>query len=392
MFEKEKIIQLLKYRRSFFLAMDKKSNQNSKYSFYGPGKLTPLFYDISTWDGSHAVCLRVCLSEMAVFYDEKVNKYYYSAIDASYLKHLAGISELESSLVINFVIPDRGKLVEVPIKASEVYEVLSKRTIFSSLLNFYKSRTGRIFIIEDICLFLFFIIFYGIFVFKPRSEARIAREKLEERRVYALTSGVRDIMDYDYQGRLVHEVCGVGSEDGIVEVFYKYDKKEKLISKESSDGKKNLYKYDGEGRLVSIKNESGLEAVYEYGEDGNLSLIKNFDGTTEECDFHNGRLSKRTLKSEEGKDRHNIYYKYDEYGNLIELSDVTREYRDYSLHYDWTYEYNSEGLKNFEQLEKVAINWGKNGGVRSNVMDEAWYMYDFYRDGTLKSVVKYYAD
>ena len=419
---KDEIKQILEYRRFFFLALDKKTSPASKYSFSTPQKLKPLFSDITKRDGTHATCLRVCLNEQTAYYDEEINKSYYSKITSSELERLCKISEAETSLMINFVIAGKN-IAEFPIKASEVFDILSKRTVFSSLKNFYKSHTGKMYIAEDIFLFIFFIIFYIGFVLKPRSEAKFAQESLEKRRQTALETGFKEVMDYDYQGRMFHkstitagesyaydenerlsgkiytkrltdkyyeydeagnlilerevftetteqkkwleESSDCKSTDGTIEVRYKYDKKGNLISSESTDGKKNLYKYDKEGRLVSMKTESGFESVYEYGEDGNLSLIKNSTGTTEEYRYFEDKLSSRKLKNEKGWDICNFYYEYDENGNLVEFSAIDRQdSRNKSLHRNWTYEYNSDGLKNFEKLENITMNWEKNGGIK----------------------------
>lgn len=447
---KDEIKQILEYRRFFFLALDKKTNPSSKYSFSTPQKLKPLFSDITTWDGTHATCLRVCLSEQTAYYDEEINKSYYSKITSSELERLCKISEAETSLMINFIMTGNNKLVEIPIKAGEVFEILSKRTVFSSLKNFYKSHTGKMYIIEDIFLFIFFIILYTAFVLKPRAEARFARENLEGRRLVTLESGLRDITDYDYQGRIFHESTtekdqmpaydedkrmigwiytkrlsdkyyeydtagnmilekevftetaeqqNWGKEpsepkttDGTIEIRYRYNKDGNLIFSESSDGKKNMYNYDEEGRLVSMKTESGAESIYEYDEEGNLSVVTNSDGITEKYKFNNGRVSKITVEDKQGKSLKTVYYNYDDNGNLVKVSNIRDDNWDIRTSEDRTYEYNSEGLRNYEIWEYVSINWKKTDGnsIKKARKDEAWYMYDFYRDGTIKQVIRYY--
>ena len=77
---------------------------------------------------------------------------------------------------------------------------------------------------------------------------------------------------------------------------------------------------------------------------------------------------------------------------MVKVSNIRDDNWDIRTSEDRTYEYNSEGLRNYEIWENVSINWKKTDGnsIKKTRKDEAWYMYDFYRDGTIKQVIRYY--
>ena len=171
--------------------------------------------------------------------------------------------------------------------------------------------------------------------------------------------------------------------------WYEYDGEGKIILEKSSGGteegeKITAYEYDETGRLLRKKITSGKEKdetvlEYNYDDDGNLLTIKNSKGGGEEYRYdRNGRVSSYETRNSKGHRDEFKYYNYDDRGNLISFHDNN------SKPEDWTYEYNSDNMLIYER--------GQHTTVEKVVYYERefWYMYDFYTNGNLKRIVKYF--
>lgn len=485
----EKIKEILTFKSQFFLAMDKKT-LNNKYSFTTNKKMRPLIFDTTFPDGKRVSCVKVTLTERSAAFCAEKNNEFFSEISRKDLLRLSKISEVDETFTILFAAGNS----EIPVKAAELVQILSKFNLFSALKNFYKTRIAKSSLFIDA---VFWIILLAVFYagkIEPAQKAKKEAQQLEQRRFRALASGNREVLEYSENGNLILEFL----ENGKFHEYKYYDEKGRLIRIESESGKEFLDYYGKDGvykRETSIKSERS----FEYNKNGALRLEKGkktqifynyddnfkpkgetFEDTLDEIryDYDSNGRKINTLKKirisgnmafdengnaldydsstsstawyeydEEGKllrekiregDSEEIFettYKYDENGNLVfvahadggsdlyrydsqgrlYLNEKRKKASDYyssastyytynkngtlkkldiSYHHSgkdsWIYIYNDDDCKIYEKMDKTDVDRLDYNKFHKHRLYESWFMYDFYYNGNIKRITRYF--
>ena len=180
---------------------------------------------------------------------------------------------------------------------------------------------------------------------------------------FNFSSTVKTWYEYDDTGNPLLKKSSDGTKEGESVTVYEYNQngmlvKEIITSGEQKDETVVDYKYNDAGNLLSVKNSNGSGAKYEYNSDGKLSYYEATDSKGHRIEFK--------------------YYKYDDRGNIISFHDRNSEPE------DWIFEYNSDNMLVYER--------GQNTDSEHVVYyeEEYWYMYDFYPNGNLKRIIRYF--
>ena len=358
--------------------------------------------EVENDDGKFDTCLRVCLTEKSAYWDEERNGQFYSRISADDLKKLCQLSKYDKALTIFFTVQDENNTVDIPLKAEEVEQILSKNDFLTRITNIYKTRQGKANILLDVILAGFFLFLYISLVVYPRYQEKKEIQQLEERRLKAWEWGFKEITFYDGYGRKVH-FTGDSSEytpmvhegddtyskkiNRITDKSWEYDSYGKLVYEkeefdETSENYKNFrhiddtvtkeiksaikYKYDSKGNLASVIYNDGSKVKFTCDENGNVlysesttgekiwntyneegkiisTINERGDKTTYEYD-EKGRLSKINYPDE-------TYEEYDYWNNSGKLYRNNVVCKEREKEYVLYYTYNDDGR--LEKIEKL---------------------------------------
>lgn len=143
--------------------------------------------------------------------------------------------------------------------------------------------------------------------------------------------GNKSTWNYDGYGNLTL------MENGNSQIVYEYDNKNNLTKKLLPNGEHINYEYDGHNRIVRVIYNNTDEEIYSWNSDNTLKTYTNREGNLHSYEYTNGLLTKYTdpagditqlLHYPSGRvskltrpDHSNIYYTYDEYGNLSSIAD-----------------------------------------------------------------------
>lgn len=367
----EKIKEILAFKRLFFLAMDKSRAKGERFSFINPQKMQPRFFEKALKDGKNVTGIKVCLNESAAHFGTNDDKEFYSAISRKDLLRLCKISELDPDFSIIFVIRNSDEAVDIPVRAAELIPILSRFNPLLALKNFYKTRLGRSYLLMEAIFLIVYGVFYYAAVIEPERKAEKERQNLEEHRLYALEKGVHEVREYDENGHLLSFE----------------------VNKERSEEELFFFTSEAVG-LSCLNEEAGKDVVCEYEQENpNLygKLIKRIypDESFEEFSYSSSdsrlcKYSKKHKKNDRDVEDYLEYYDYDSSGNLTRLVTYDKERRKKVV----TYTYDENQRRIYEKRERKDTNY--KGEFITTLQYEAWYMYDFYPDGKVKTVTKYY--
>ncbi len=441
-----KIMEILTFKRFFFLSMDKNNTKSGEKD-----RLYPLITQITNPDLTVSSGIKVCLSQASAWHEEKSRDEFYSQISRADLLKLCKSAELEPDFSVIFSVQNKYNDILLPFRAEELIPILSKRDILSAIKNFFKTGIGISYLVCYVIFFLFcayFLLFYKIspffkqWNFERRERATISRGHVEymnydengrllsvvnedDRHFWELfykndktyerwfAEKSEKTFEYDENGKLVHEKIvktrpelifdssknlveeipheTIRGEKDNSEIWYKYDKKGQNVSSAASDGKKTFYEYDKNGRLSSSKNDEGEVTEYEYDEKGRLIFKKKPKGNCEDYVYDSeGRIKEHNFRGDkDGLVYNRFAYKYDEKGNLSEKLEYTylgkkSLTRIKTICY---YNFDENGNKTYENLY---FYYPEKFFFKKSINSEAWFDYDFWPDGKIKRVTKYY--
>lgn len=189
------------------------------------------------------------------------------------------------------------------------------------------------------------------------------------------------IDEYDKNGLLIHHKDSqeefwlnengelIHSKTQLLEVFYEYDDKGKLLKEYYTEGYEINYEYNRQGLLIEEKDNAGHRAIYSYA---NGVIVQKT------CFNRIGQIVYKTCF-----DGNDYWYEYDEHGRLLcEISDFYYYYRGYE---DTIYNYRYDSIGN------VIMKWYVSGD------DICFNFYDsknrlIYSEGKNCPTIKVYDD
>ncbi len=189
------------------------------------------------------------------------------------------------------------------------------------------------------------------------------------------------IDEYDKNGLLIHHKDSqeefwmnekgelIHSKTQLLEVFYEYDDKGKLLKEYYTEGYEINYEYNRQGLLIEEKDSAGHRAIYSYA---NGVIVQKT------CFNRIGQIVYKTCF-----DGNDYWYEYDEHGRLLcEISD--------SYYYNIGYE---DAIYNYryDSIGNVIMKWYGSGD------DVCFHFYDsknrlIYSENKNRSTIKVYDD
>ncbi|MBQ9623865.1 MAG: RHS repeat protein [Treponema sp.] len=195
--------------------------------------------------------------------------------------------------------------------------------------------------------------------------------------------------DYDSNGRKINTLKKIRISGNMA-----FDENGNALDYDSSTSSTAWYEYDEEGKLLREKIREGdseeiFETTYKYDENGNLVFVAHADGGSDLYRYDSqGRLylNEKRKKASDYYSSASTYYTYNKNGTLKKL--------DISYHHSgkdsWIYIYNDDDCKIYEKMDKTDVDRLDYNKFHKHRLYESWFMYDFYYNGNIKRITRYF--
>ena len=182
------------------------------------------------------------------------------------------------------------------------------------------------------------------------------------------TKVISSIEQYDERKNIILKLEKSSGIDPTYVTEYTYDDEDRLITKRTNNyGITDVteYTYDDEGRLITKRTEYGTT---------NYSYTKMSDGTTK-CSYEGGYeiYNKDGKVIEEGDDRSEGHYKYDNKGNVIHEDYTFWSGAGGSRNASYTYKYDANENITYKKTIRSQVHGEED---EQNTEDETWFEYD----------------
>lgn len=154
------------------------------------------------------------------------------------------------------------------------------------------------------------------------------------------TTNMEELYQYNDNGKIKYYREIKPNTDIKIELFYEYDKNNRLIKTHSeyqsvtTEFTDIWYEYNNEGLLSKMIYDTGAITIFEYDNRGNLKYTKMIDSDSHEFEFWYTYDENNNLISRKVDELHEETYEYDSNNNMVKMIssgfEETYEYDEYN--------------------------------------------------------------